>query len=890
MDLSNSYSQSTETLFKTLNARESGLTEEEARKRLEQYGLNQLTAKKKASFVSLYFKQFKNTLTLILLASAFLILFIYYFGAKDSSNLIEAALIIAIVLMTTILGFVQEFKAERAIESLKKLLAYKATVIRDGVTSEIDVAYLVPGDIIVLEEGTKIPSDIRLIKAFSLRVNEAPLTGESAPVGKDIETLSGNKQIADQKNMVFSGTSVASGRGIGIVIRTGDQTEIGKIAKDVVQAQEDETPIQKRLSELGRMIGYIILTVCIIVFVFIVFFAKDFASLSLPERIIHSFIASVALAVAAIPEGLTAVVTISLAFGTQRMLKKNALIRRLNSVETLGSTDVICSDKTGTLTRGEMTVKKIYFDQEYYEVSGVGYETIGEFRTQSKKTDPGKLKTILEIGFSCNNASLSPKSSLGDPTEIALLVAAKKAEIDIKSDRIHEVPFSSERKLMSVVLKDTKDYLVYTKGAPEIVLTKCSHILKDGKEPIITKKEKDNILKVNENMSAEALRNLAFGYKKLTEKQYKEQILDERNLEKDLTFVGIQGMIDPPRAEVKPLIERLTISGIRVIMITGDHVLTAKAVAKEIGIAGNSLTGQELDAMIDKEFENAVENISIYARVNPSVKMRIIDALKKKGHIVAMTGDGVNDAPALKRADIGIAMGITGTDVAKEASDMILLDDHFGTIVSAIEEGRGIFHNIKKFVNYLLSCNIAEVLVVFIGLMIFQKLPLTATMLLWINVVTDGLPAVALGLDPPEKAILNYSPKAFQGQIINKRLLINMFVYATLITIAVLGIFSIDIDQGLPERRAVAFTAVVMLELIMLYIIRSSFKTSFFSNPWLILAVIATSIIQVLIVYTPFASALFEIENINLSDWTYILFACGLLWIIFKSIKLLPQT
>ncbi|MBI2028028.1 MAG: calcium-translocating P-type ATPase, PMCA-type [Candidatus Levybacteria bacterium] len=891
MQLQNPYSQPIESILEKLNTTESGLSNDEAEKRLKEYGLNQLKPPKKASLISLYLKQFKNTLTIILLAATFLIFFIYFLGDRDASNLIEAGLILAIILMTTILGFVQEFKAEKAIEALKKILAYKTKVVRQGKTQEIDVKYLVPGDIVVLEEGAKIPGDIRIIKAFSLRVNEAPLTGESNPVGKEVNVLTGNKQIADQKNMVFSGTSVASGRGMGIVITTGNQTIIGKIARDVSETKEDQTPIQKRLDEVGKMIGYIILGICLLVFVFIVFLAKDFNTLSLTQRIIHSFIASVALAVAAVPEGLAAVVTISLAFGTQRMLKKNALIRKLNSVETLGSTDIICSDKTGTLTRGEMTVRNIYYDGLNYEVSGVGYETSGEFSLRNKKVNPNIFKLLLEIGLLCNNASLSSENKIGDPTEIALLVSAKKGEVNTNLDRVHEIPFTSERKLMSIVLRDRETYLIYTKGAPEIILAKCSYVLKKEKEPTITREDRKNILKINEEMSSKALRSLGFGYKKLTEAEYKEQLKDEKNLEKDLTFVGIQGMIDPPRAEVKSLIENLDNSGIRVIMITGDHSLTAQAVAKDVGITGSTLTGDDLDKMTDQEFEDKVENISIYARVNPSVKMRIVDALKKKGHIVAMTGDGVNDAPALKRADIGIAMGISGTDVAKEASDMVLLDDHFSTIVSAIEEGRGIFQNISKFVNYLLSCNIGEVLVVFIGLMIFQKLPLTATMLLWINVVTDGLPAVALGLDPPEKGILNHSPKLFQGKIINKKLLAEMFIYGLLMTIAVLGIFSISINEGTSQARASAFTAIVMLELIMLYIIRSRFKTSFFSNVWLVLAVFVTVAIQALIAYVPFVSNLFKIENLRLFESIYIILSCFVLWIVFKSIlRLLSLT
>ena len=623
------------------------------------------------------------------------------------------------------------------------------------------------------------------------------------------------------------------------------------------------------------------------VFIFIVFFAKDFVDQPLLQRIIHSFIAAVALAVAAIPEGLPAVVTISLALGTQRMLKKNALVRKLNSVETLGSTDVICSDKTGTLTKGEMTVKKIYFDTNLYDVSGTGYETVGDFTHEGKKVEKVPFAFLLEAGLLNNNAKLQADGTvLGDPTEASLIVCAKKAKMDKSSDeRIKEIPFSSDRKMMTVVVKRKDSYIVYAKGAPEILLTHCTNVYKSGKDVVLEKKDKEKLLTINHDLSTQALRNLGFAYKILSPKEYAAQAKHDAKLEEGLTFLGIQGMIDPPRIEVKPLIEECRKSGIRVIMITGDHGATAQAVAKDIGIVGDALTGDDLDKMTDKEFATAVETISIYARVNPNTKMRIVEGLKKKGHIVAMTGDGVNDAPALKKADIGIAMGITGTDVAKEASDMVLLDDKFSTIVAAIEEGRGIFHNIRKFVVYLLSCNLAEVIVIFVGVIIYQELVLTATMLLWINVVTDGIPAVALGLDPAEKGIMKYSPKVFQTQIISKRLWVEMVLCGILITTMVLGIFVLNLPHGLPFAQGAAFSAIVIFELISLYLIRSSYNVSFFSNKWLFISIFVTVLLQMIIVYTPVLVQLFEMVPADMNDWLFIIVASAWIWFAFKLIQ-----
>jgi Ca2+-transporting ATPase len=881
------YSLKKPELLEKLQSKESGLSDAEAVKRLETVGKNVLTVKKKISAWALYFGQFKNTLTIILIIAAILILFVYQFGEKEQSDLIEAGLILAIVFMITLTGFIQEYKAEKAIESLKKLLAFKAKVRRDGVEKEIPVADLVPGDIVVLEEGAKIPADLRLLEVFSLSINEASLTGESVPSSKAAIELEGTKQLGDQKNMAFSGTAVSSGRAIGIVVRTGDSTEIGKIATSVSQTEDEPTPIQKRLDEIGKLIGYVIIGICAIVFVFIMFFAQGFADQPLMQRVIHSFIAAIALAVAAIPEGLPAVVTIALALGTQRMLKKNALVRKLNSVETLGSTDTICSDKTGTLTKGEMTVRSIYYGNHLYEVSGTGYDTVGTFTDAGKEIKALPFSQMLEAGLYCNNAKITDGKVLGDPTEAALIVSAAKANITkLDAERVMEIPFSSERKFMSVVIKQGDKYTLYAKGATEVVLEQSYRIVQEDKEISLVTKDKKDILAINQNLSTKALRNLGFAYKIMTKEEFEKQKTDEKQLEKGLTFLGIQGMIDPPRTEVKDLIEQCVTSGIRVIMITGDHPDTAKAIAGEIGIKGDALSGDELSKMDDKALAKAVETISVYARVNPDVKLRIVAALQTNGHIVAMTGDGVNDAPALKKADIGIAMGITGTDVAKEASDMVLLDDKFSTIIAAIEEGRGIFHNIRKFVIYLLSCNLAEVLIVFFGIIILQDLVLTATMLLWINVVTDGIPAVALGLDPAEKGIMRYSPRAFQTQIISKRLWVEMWVFGIFLSVFVLGAYMLNMVHGTQAAQGAAFTSLVIFELVSIYLIRSGYRISFFSNKWLMISIAITLALQLMIIYVPFFNTIFGIRPLTLDNWIFIILASIWLYFAFQLIRI----
>lgn len=870
------YSLPKKEIFERFETNDRGLSDQEASRRLGKYGQNKLSEKKRISPLEIFAGQFKNFLIIILLVAATLTFLVYIFGDQERSNLIEAILILAIVLMIAVLGFIQEYRAEKSIDALKKLLAFKAKVIRDGNEKEIDTVGLVPGDIVVLEEGEKVPADIRLLEVASLQTNEASLTGESTPVTKIFEELSGDLQLADQKNMVFSATAISRGRGKGIVIATGDETQIGKIARSVAETEEEQTPIQKRLDRLAKILGLGTLVISAFVFIFILFFAKGFADLDLVEKLLKAFVASVALAVAAIPEGLPAVVTISLAFGTQRMLKKNALVRKLSSIETLGSVDVIAADKTGTLTRGEMTVREIYFDTKVYSVTGNGYDTKGNFDLEGKSTNPSILIPLLEAGLFCNNAKLVEGGKvLGDPTEAALLVSAYKAGLEESPERIYEVPFSSERKMMSVAVKKDSNIFIYSKGAPEILLSKCPTIFSGGREVELTNGEKKKILDENSKMANKALRVLGFAYKKVSN-------LDKTNLESDLVFVGLQAMMDPPREKIEELISQATESGIDVIMITGDHLATAVAVANEIGIRGEAITGTDFEKMSDEDFSKKIAKIKIYARVNPEHKFRIVDTLKKHGHLVAMTGDGVNDAPALKRADIGIAMGINGTDVAKEASDMILLDDRFNTIISAIEEGRGIFDNIRKFVNYLLSCNVGEVIVVFLGLILFQDIILTAIMLLWINIVTDGIPAVALGLDPAEKGILRYSPKKFQEQIINKRVWLEIAFFGIALTVATLVLFSINLGESLEEARAAAFIAIVIFELIRLVNIRSDYKIPWTQNLFLPISILTAILLQLAIVYVPVLSDLFKLAPIDTFDWVYIVVVGIILYVAFR--------
>jgi Ca2+-transporting ATPase len=847
-----------------------GLTTTEANQRLKQFGQNIIKQKKRISPLKILAQQFKDVLIIILLLAAVVSLVLGQL--EEGGSMVEGILILIIVAAIAVVGFFNEYKAEKTVEALRKLVAQKAKVRRDGKAVEIDAKDIVPGDIVLLEEGQKVPADIRLVKIIELKVDEASLTGESVPISKHDITAKKDLALGDQANMAFSSTAVTSGRGEGVVVATASDTEIGKIAKLVDEEEDEQTPMQSKLDQLGRQLGYGVISICIVVFAFIFFFDKDLLDHTLIQRLLLAFTAAIALAVAAIPEGLAFVVRISLAMGARRMAEKNALVRKLSAVETLGSTDIICSDKTGTLTKGQMTVRELWADRTTYQVSGSGYEADGEFLLDNKEIKPTEsMEMLLSIGMWCNDSRVEKGKAIGDPTEAALIVSARKAGLDDKElPRVSEAPFSSDRKMMSVVLHKGKarGFLVATKGAPEILLQHCGTILIDGKYQKLTKKNKDEVIAQNEKMSKSSLRVLGFACKKITTKT-----AGQKHLESDLTFVGLQGMMDPPRKEIKTVIQTVTQqSGMKVVMITGDYIETARAVAAEIGLQGGAISGQELDRLSDNEFKQKVLGISIYARVNPEHKIRIVNALKHHGLQVAMTGDGVNDAPAIKAADIGIAMGITGTDVSKEAADLILLDDQFLTIINAIEEGRGIFDNVRKFVTYLLSANIGEVITVLFGLIFFGKLVLTAVQLLFINIVTDGLPAVALGSDPSEKGIMKRKPGRFQGNIVNKRIWISMAIFGILMSAAILWRFEYNLSaHGLTYAVSVAFTAMVILEMVRLVDIRSYYKVKWVQNPWLLIAIASSITLQLLVLNVPQLAELFGVETIKLIDWAIIL-------------------
>ncbi len=866
----NYYTLSTETSLKKLKSSEKGLTTHQAEEKLHQYGLNELKAEEGIHPLRILLEQFASPLVWILIVALGISLFLHEY--------IDAIVIAVIIIINAILGFVQEFRAEKAIDALKKMASLKARVIRDEKEIKIDSKYVVPGDIIVLETGDKIPADARLIELHSLQTQEGPLTGESQPIAKILELLKENTPLADRKNMVYSATVITAGRGKAVVTSTGMSTEVGKIAKLIKESHEKLTPLQKKLRKLGKYLTLAVVAVALIVFLAGILSGQEASTMLL---------AAIALAVAAIPEGLPAVITISLALGVQRMIKKNALVRKLPSVETLGSVDVICTDKTGTLTHNEMTVTKIWANNTTYDVTGSGYEADGKFQINKKLANPEPLHQLLKIGVLCNDAKLEEKEKKrevhGDPTEAALIVSAEKAgftseELNKEEPRQEEIPFSSERKMMTTFHKTKQGLVSYTKGAPDILLEFCDQILINGKVQRLNRQKKNEILKQNELFAKQALRILGFAYKEKSSQKF-----SSKDAEQNMIFVGLQAMIDPPREEVKESIKACKEAGIRVIMITGDQITTAKAIAEELGIKGEAVSGQELEKI--KNLEQQIKNISIFARVNPEHKLRIVKALQNKGHVVAMTGDGVNDAPAIKKADIGISMGITGTDVAKEASDMILTDDNFTSIVSAVEEGRGIFDNIRKFVNYLLSSNLGEIAVILLASLFGLPLPLTAIQILWVNLVTDGLPATALSLDPHSKGIMKKKPRPAKENIVSRELSWDIVTFGILIGIGCLVLFWLYQGSGLAKAQTMAFTSLVFFELVRLQTIRMDYKLSIFSNKWLLGAIVLSVVLHLVTIYTP-ASAWFKTAPLLLMDWGIILLAS---LILFGSYKLIEK-
>ncbi|MFP4401512.1 MAG: calcium-translocating P-type ATPase, SERCA-type [Candidatus Woesearchaeota archaeon] len=885
----NYYTKSPDETIKSLGSSKEGLSENEAQKRLNTYGSNEIKKTKNISPMQIFVRQFTSFIVLILIIAMIISLLV---GEK-----LDAIVIAIIVILNGLFGFVQEYKAEKAIEALKKLTALKAKVIRGGKETEIDSREIVPGDIIVLETGNKVPCDARLIDATLFQVNESSLTGESVPTQKSIETLKKDASVTDQANMIFMSTNITNGHAKAIATATGMDSEIGKIAEMVQDEKEELTPLQEKLKRFGKWLGVVTIGVC--AFVFGIGVLREYLTLGMIDasHISEMFLASVALAVAAIPEGLTAIVTISLALGVRRMVKRNALIRRLPAVETLGCTNFICSDKTGTLTKNEMTVKKIFVNNSIIDVSGEGYSPKGEFRTKDKKIVSSKdIELILRIGTLCNDSRLNQDKKkwtvFGDPTEGALIVSARKSglkkdELDKRFPRIDEIPFDSDRKCMTTIHNIRNKKIAYVKGAPDMILDKCSKIYTNGSVKKLTTRQKHEIFEINKKMASNALRILGFAYRELP-KKYKST---SKDIEKDMVFVGLQAMIDPARKEVKDAIEKCRDAGIKTVMITGDHKLTALAIAKELGIfkeGDMALTGDELERLSDKKLKRVVENITIYARVSPEHKARILDTLKKKGHVVAMTGDGVNDAPALKKADIGVSMGITGTDVAKEASDMILTDDHFTSIVNAVEEGRGIYNSIKQFVQYTLSSNLGEILVIFLAILIGWPLPLIAIQILWVNLLTDGLPGLALGLDPFNKDIMKVPPRKRDENIISKDVVINILIVGIVMGFGTLFLFH---NYGIEtiKAKSVAFTTLVFFQLFNVLTYRAKrFKIDIKDSKYILGSVIISILMQIIVLYTPL-NMVFKTVPLGILDWIKIIAVSSSLYIILEIKKIIEE-
>jgi len=885
------YQLSVEQACKTLETSSShGLSQEKAQKRLAQFGPNELVKKEQISPWAIFLEQFKSFLIIILLIATVL--------SAIVGEVADAILIGVIVFFAAGLGFVQEYRAEQAMEALKKMAAPTASVLRNNKETEIAAVELVPGDIIILRTGDRIPADARLIEAVNLKVDEASLTGESVPIGKMSDPIEGEVSVGDRRNMVFMGTAAVYGRAKAIVTATGMGTEFGKIAGMLQEVKAERTPLQINLDRVGKYIGIGALILC---------FVLAGLGIMRGHEILEMFIWGVALAVAAVPEALPAVVVISLALGVRRMVKRNALMRRLPAVETLGSTTFICSDKTGTLTQDQMTIRRIYVEGKLIDVTGTGYEPTGEFHLDGKVLEPKQdiaLETLLRASSLCSDTSLTSVDGVweikGDPTEGALVVAAAKAglwqkELTSQLPRIDEIPFSSETKRMTTIHQTPEGKVAYSKGAPEIILNSCSYIYMGGEERQLTTKDKDNVLSVAQTMAGDALRVLGLAYKRLDTNPAVTQAVEQ-----DMVFVGLAGMIDPPREEVKEAVRLCDGAGIKSVMITGDHKLTAIAIAKELGLFKEevALSGDELDSLSDKDFEALVERVEVYARVSPAHKLRVVEALAKKRHVVAMTGDGVNDAPALKKADIGVAMGITGTDVTKEAADMILTDDNFASIVAAVEEGRGIFGNIKKYLMYLLSSNIGEILLM-AGAILFGPLiglpygaiPLIAVQILFVNLVTDGLPAIALSVDPADPDIMQQKPRPRGEGIFTKPVVILMVIGGVWSMLVNLGTFkwALDVGKGMIEAQCLTFLTLVVIQFFKAYNFRSDkksvFEIGFFKNKWLNWAVLSQIVLMAIIIEVPFFHSLFNTYSLTALEWVAVTLVAGTVFPVLEISK-----
>lgn len=863
------YKKSKNEILKELDVDEkNGLSSNEALRRLEKYGKNKLVNKKKKTLFKQFLSQLKDVMIYILIIAAIISAFL--------GEISDALIILLVIVINAVIGVVQESKAEKALDALKKLSTPKALVKRDGSLKEILSEDIVPGDIVIIDAGRYIPGDLRLIDTANLKIEESAFTGESVPSEKDASFLPDKEiPIGDQNNMAFMSTLATYGRGVGVVVGTGMNTEIGKIAKMIEQEENDETPLQKKLSELGKILGFLAVGICILIFIISFFQGRD---------LLEMFLTSISLAVAAIPEGLPAIVAIVLALGVQRMVKKNAIIRKLPAVETLGSVSIICSDKTGTLTQNKMTVTTVYTNDSYIKES--------EFNLNENES-----KLLVDCMVLCNDASYSEKNQTGDPTEIALLessfklnILKEKLEKDFK--RIDEIPFDSDRKLMTTVnLVDEKKARVFTKGALDSILSICNKISINGKLLDFTKEYKAKVLENSNIMSDKALRVLAFAYKDIS----KENIVLD-SLEKDLVFIGMVGMIDPPRLEVKDSIKLCKSAGITPVMITGDHKNTAFAIANELGIAENisqAITGHEIDKFKEEEFNEKIINYRVFARVSPEHKVKIVKAFKSHGNIVSMTGDGVNDAPSLKAADIGVAMGITGTDVSKGASDMILTDDNFSTIVSAVEEGRKIYLNIKKSIVFLLSCNLGEILTLFTAILLNWNSPLQPIHILWVNLITDSFPALALGVDKTKEDVMNNPPRNPKESIFVKSDKVQLIINGVLIGGITLFAFKLGerlYADSLIHAQTMAFVVLSVSQLFLSLSLRSNTKSAFslglFSNKYLVYSILLGIFLQVIIISISFIANIFKVTPLLLYDWIVVILVSLIPFAINEILKL----
>ena len=877
-----------------------GLSATEARTRLEKFGRNELTAEKPVPAWKKFIVQFKDVLVILLLIAT-AISAALWLVERETALPYEAIAIFAVVLLNAIMGYIQQSRAESAVAALLKMSAAHANVMRDGTRQSVPANEIVPGDLILIEEGDTIPADARVLHSTALQTAEAALTGESLPVSKDIAPVNGEAGLGDRSNMLFSGTAATYGRGKAVVTATGMQTEMGRIAGMLKDAPTETTPLQKELDRVGKRLGMVVVTIAVVMIVTIILVEKvrGFSAL------FDVLILGVALAVAAVPEGLPAVVTAVLALGVQRMAKRNAIVRHLAAVETLGSANIIASDKTGTLTKNEMTVRAVVTASGRVNLGGTGYAPVGNVGVDGGKRLEGALRIELEraltVADRANNAGLQERDGRwtvqGDPTEGALIVAARKAglvdeALEARFKRIGEVPFSSERKLMSTIHSDAERkerLLVFTKGAPDVLVGRCSQeMIGDTKRPLDDERRSE-ILRLNEGLAGEALRTLGVAARELPANALDSTEVDD-GLEQELMFLGLIGMIDPPREEAKQAVSRARSAGIRPIMITGDHPKTAAVIASELGITSErrAVAGPELEKMSDEALARTVREVSVYARVNPEHKLRIVKALQKSGATVAMTGDGVNDAPALKTADIGIAMGITGTDVSKEAADVVLTDDNFASIVAAVEEGRAIFENIRKFLRYLLSSNIGEVATMFFGVLLAKVIglqaegnavvrPLLATQILWINLMTDGAPALALGVDPADAGLMKRPPRPHGEGVITRQMWSGIFFVGAIMAVGTLLILDASLAGGIIEgsgnmryAQTMAFTTLMMFQLFNVFNSRSDEESAFvglFRNRWVWGAVGLSLLLHVAVIYIPFLQNAFSTVNLSLNDW-----------------------